>query len=390
MSLLESFKKHIAQTSDAPLGLEIARAEGVWLYDPSGKRYIDAISGVCVTSVGHRHPAVLHAIEEQLACFTHAMVYGELVLKSQVELATRLAGLLPAGLSVSYLVNSGSESVEGAIKLARRYTGRREIISFQNGYHGSTMGALSLSSSLQQRHGFEPLIPDVKHLPFNEVARLQEISQLTSCVIVEPIQGEAGVVEATPEFLAELRQCCADAGALLIFDEVQTGLGRTGKMFAFEHYGVAPDVLVLGKAIANGLPLAAFISSPEIMSCLKNPPLGHITTFGGNPVACAAALAVLDVITEPGFVDHVNAMGELMKTELQHPETKELRGRGLMIAVQLDNEAKLQEVMRRCLESGVLTDWFLYDGSSLRLCPPLVINDRECLGLCAAVLRSID
>jgi acetylornithine/succinyldiaminopimelate/putrescine aminotransferase len=382
------------------MGVEIVRAEGAYLYDARGRTYLDAVSGICVNNLGHRHPAVMAAIQRQLDKFTHAMVYGELILESQVELATRLASLLPENLSVSYLVNSGTEAVEGALKLARRFTGRSQIVSFENCYHGSTMGALSLSSSKERRSGFGPLLGDVCHLPFNGVEQLEQVTQQTACVIVEPIQGEAGIIEATVGFLSALRTRCSEVGALLIFDEVQTGFGRTGKMFCFEHYGsaspptplprrgeqeskVVPDILLVGKAIANGLPLAAFISSSEIMSCLKHPPLGHMTTFGGNPVACASALAVLDVMSEPGFLDHVNAMGELIKRELRHPAIREIRGRGLMFAVQLESEKILRSVFKRCLENGVVTDWFLFAPHSLRICPPLTISENEVIQLCS-------
>lgn len=412
MSLLENFRKHVARTSDSPMGLEIVRGEGVWLYDAQGRKYLDAISGICVNNLGHRHPAVMAAIHKQLEKFTHAMVYGEFVLEAQAELATRLASLLPPSLSVSYFVNSGTEAVEGALKLARRFTGRSQIVSFENCYHGSTMGALSLSSSAELRSGYEPLLVDVIHLPFNNIEELDRITEQTAGVIVEPIQGEAGVIEGTPEFHTALRARCSEVGALLIFDEVQTGFGRTGKMFCFEHYGasppapparpagglprggeketaIVPDILVIGKAMANGLPLAAFISSAEIMACLKNPPLGHMTTFGGNPVACAAALAVLDVMSAPGFFDHVNGMGELLRTELRNAEIVELRGHGLMMAMELKSEDALQKVMKRCLENGVVTDWFLFAPKTLRVCPTLTIGHPEAEYLALVVKKEV-
>ena len=387
--LVESFRKHLAQTSDSPLGLEIVRAEGVWLYDATGKKYLDAISGICVNNLGHRHPEVLAAISRQLDRYIHTMVYGEFVLKPQVELAERLAAILPDTLSVSYFVNSGSEAVEGAMKLARRFTGRKQIISFNNCYHGSTLGALSLSSSSELRSGFNPLLEDVIHLPFNDIGSLRQITSQCACVIVEPIQGEAGVIQATPEFLDALRERCTSSGVLLMFDEVQTGFGRTGKLFAFEHYGVVPDVLVLGKAMASGLPLAAFISSQEIMSCLRDPPLGHITTFGGNPVACAAAIAVLNVMSRPGFLDHVNEMGALLREKLRHDAIREVRGRGLMMAIELESEQLLQQVFRRLLDDGVVADWFLFASESLRVCPPLVISDEVVTELCKTLLASL-
>lgn len=381
-ALWERFKKHLALTSDAPVGLEVERAEGVWLFDPDGNRYFDAISGIAVNNLGHNHPAVDQAVRVQLNKYDHALVFGEAVLEPQVQLAEKLAEMLPEQLSVSYFVNSGSEAVEGAIKLAKRFTGRSQLVSFEEAYHGSTVGALSLCSAPEIREGYEPLLQDVVHLPFNSVDTLERITEKTAGVVVEPIQGEAGVIEATSEFLHALRRRCSETGALLIFDEVQTGFGRTGKMFAFEHYHVVPDVLVLGKAIANGLPLSAFVSAPQIMNCLKEPELGHMTTFGGSPVACAAALAVLEVMTERDFMAHVLAMGDLVKERLKNEAIKQVRGRGLMLAVELDRNEMAQVVCDHGLEKGVVLDWFLFARDCLRLYPPLTATDEEVAYLC--------
>jgi acetylornithine/succinyldiaminopimelate/putrescine aminotransferase len=389
MSLLESFRTYLAQTSVAPIGLEIVGGEGVWLFDAAGRKYLDAISGIGVNNLGHNHPAVIKAVEGQLWKMLHGTVYGEFVIETQVKLAEKLAALLPHNLSVTYPTNSGSEAVEGAIKLARRHTGRTGIVSFESAYHGSTMGALSLTSSPELRWGYEPLVADVVHLPFNNLDQLDRITAKTAGVIVEPIQGEAGVIEATPEFLNALRLRCTEVGALLVFDEVQTGMGRTGKLFAFEHYDVVPDVLILGKALGGGLPLAAFIASQEIMSCLTDPPLGHMTTFGGNPVACAAASVVLDEMTKPGFMDHVVSVGNQIKSQLAPGPGTEVRGRGLMLAVQLPSEGELQRVVGRCLENGVITDWFLYNSSALRVYPPLVITEGEADVLRMGLLRTM-
>ena len=373
------FYKHLAQTSVAPSALEITSAEGIYLNDSNGKRYIDLISGIAVSATGHRHPRVMEAIHKQLERYLHVMVYGEFVQEPQVLLAARLAQLLPEVLNTSFFVNSGSEAVEGALKLAKRHTGRNEIIAFKNAYHGSTHGALSVTGSQELKMRYRPLLPSVKHLEFNNLTQLDQITQRTACVIVEPVQGEAGVIPAKKEFLQTLRNRCNETGSLLIFDEIQCGMGRTGSLFAFEGYGVVPDVLLLAKAFGGGLPLGAFISSSEIMNCLNHKPaLGHITTFGGHPLSCAAALANLDVIINEKFVEQVIVKSETIENRLKNlPEVREIRKAGLMMAIQFENEKINFSVIENCLKNGLITDWFLFCTDALRVAPPLNINYNQ-------------
>ncbi|MBE0663862.1 MAG: aspartate aminotransferase family protein [Bacteroidales bacterium] len=374
-----SFYQHLAQTSPEPLALEIKCAEGCYLYDTNGKRFMDLISGISVSSTGHRHPEVIKAIKAQLDKHLHVMVFGELIQEPQVKLAARLAELLPSSLDTAYFVNSGSEAVEGALKLAKRCTGRHEIIAFKNAYHGSTHGALSVTGSEDLKQRFRPLLPSIKHLEFNNFNDLSLITKQTACVIIEPVQGEAGIVPATQEYLISLREKCDETGSLLIFDEIQTGMGRTGSMFAFEGYGVTPDIILLAKAFGGGLPLGAFIASAEIMQCLSHDPvLGHITTFGGHPLSCAAALANLNVIIKENLISDVKAKADLFIEGLKDIETvKEIRHAGLLIAVQFENETINQQVIKRCLEKGLITDWFLFRPDALRIAPPLTISHKE-------------
>jgi acetylornithine/succinyldiaminopimelate/putrescine aminotransferase len=379
ISKRELFFRHLAQTSDAPMALEVERAEGIYLYTPEGKRITDLISGIAVNNVGHRHPEVVKAVQEQMERYTHIMVYGEVIQAPQVLLGEKLASLLPPTLDTTYLVNSGSEANEGALKLARRYTGRSGIIHFANAYHGSTMGCLSIIGGAHYQQGYGPLIPDVQQLIFNEIAALEAITDKTAAVIAEVIQGEGGVRAATPEFLAALRSRCTDTGALLIFDEVQTGFGRTGKMFAFEHFGVIPDIITFAKGMGGGMPIGAFTASQKIMQVLQhNPVLGHITTFGGHPVSAAAALASIRVI-ENGKLDlEANHKGELFKQLLQnHEGVKEIRQHGLMIAVDLIPEIKTLYFIHKALSCGILTDWFLFCDHAFRIAPPLTISRDE-------------
>jgi acetylornithine/succinyldiaminopimelate/putrescine aminotransferase len=374
-----SFYRHLAQTSPEPLALEIQYAEGTYLYDINGKKYLDLISGISVSSTGHRHPEVIKAIKAQLDKHLHVMVFGEYIQEPQVKLAARLAELLPPRLDTSYFVNSGSEAVEGALKLAKRYTGRHEIIAFKNAYHGSTHGALSVTGSEALKQRFRPLLPSVKHLEFNNFNDLNLITKQTACVIIEPVQGEAGIIPATQEYLKSLRARCSETGSLLIFDEIQTGMGRTASMFAFEGYGVVPDILLLAKAFGGGLPLGAFIASAEIMQCLsRDPVLGHITTFGGHPLSCAAALANLSVIINENLISDVKAKAGLIIEGLKGLEAvKEIRHAGLLMAVQFENETINQQVIKRCLEKGLITDWFLFKPDALRIAPPLTISYDE-------------
>ncbi|MBK7175557.1 MAG: aspartate aminotransferase family protein [Bacteroidales bacterium] len=373
------FLQNLAQTSDSPIGLEIERAEGIYLYSTTGKRYADLISGISVSNTGHRHPKVIAAIKEQLDHYLHLMVYGEYIQAPQVKLASRLAGLLPASLSSTYLVNSGSEAVEGALKLAKRFTGRREIISFYGAYHGGTHGSLSIMGDERLKKPFYPLLPEVRHLTINSPEDLNLITEHTACVIIEPVQGEAGVIKANQEFLKALKDRCVKCGALLIFDEIQTGFGRTGSLFAFEQLGVIPDILLLAKGMGGGLPIGAFISSEKIMASLSHDPaLGHITTFGGNPVCCAAALANLEVILEEDLLSFVSSKESLFRESLEGLKgVMEYRSAGLLIAVEMENFQKVKGVIDYCLEQGVIVDWFLFNDRSIRIAPPLTITLEE-------------
>ncbi len=385
------FLEHVAQTSDFPLSLEIEQAEGMYMTDVDGKKYLDLISGISVSNLGHRHPNVINAVKEQLEKYTYLMVYGEFVQSPQVKLATLLAAHLPKNLSSCYLVNSGSEANEGAMKLAKRFTGRQQMISFKNAYHGSTQGCLSIIGSDDFKKPFEPLLPNITQLEFNNENDLTQITTKTACVIVEPIMGEAGVVAPTNNFLKKLRDKCTDTGALLIFDEIQTGFGRTGKLFAFEHFDVVPDILTLAKAMGGGFPIGAFIASNEIMGSLKtNPILGHITTFGGHPVSCAAAYANLQtLLTEKELISRVPQKEQLFKDLLKHPKIKAVRSFGLLIAVEFDSFETNKAIIDKCIENGVLTDWFLFNDKSLRIAPPLIITEEEIKMACEVILEAI-
>ncbi len=378
ISLKRFFLENVAQTSPAPLMLEIKKAKGIYLYGTDRKKYIDLIAGVSVSNVGHRNQRVINAIRKQLAKFTHTHVYGELVLYPQVKYARYLDSLLPYDKTSVYFVNSGAEAIEGALKLAKKYTGRTELLSFKNAYHGSTHGALSIQGAETYKTAFRPLLPDTGLLEFNNFDDLERITDKTACVVVEPVQGEAGIILPEKGFLEALRKKCDETGALLVFDEIQTGLGRTGKMFAFEHYGVVPDILTLAKAFGGGMPLGAFIAPKEIMDSLKdNPVLGHITTFGGHPVSCAAGYEALKIIEEKELHLKSVAKGELFKRLLVHPAIKEVRGIGLFIAVDLGESAKLFKFMDAALKHGILTDWFLFNDRSFRISPPLTITEEE-------------
>lgn len=390
MHLRQLFLNHVAQTSDAPLMLEIEKAEGVYMYDKQGNKIIDLISGIGVSNVGHRHPKVMDAIYEQSQKYLHLMVYGEFVQSPQVKLATALCETLPAPMSSVYFVNSGSEAVEGAIKLAKRYTGRPEIISFHNAYHGSTQGALSVCGNTSFKRSFRPLIPCTRHLRFDTMEDLQQISTQTAAVIIETIQGEAGVRIPHPEYLPALARKCKENGTLLILDEIQTGFGRTGKFWAFEHYDIVPDILVAAKGMGGGMPIGAFISSKEIMQTLTvNPVLGHISTFGGHPLSCAASLATLNVIKEENLLNDVEEKEMLFRKLLQHPSIKSIRYKGLMMAVEFDSYAALKPVIDTAIELGVLTDWFLFCDNAMRIAPPLTINTDEIKEACSKLIQAI-
>ena len=393
--LRELFFKHVAQTSSKPLGLNIVRAEGVFLYSPE-RRYLDFISGVSVSNVGHGRREVIDAVKEQMENYAHLMVYGEMIESPQVLHAKLLTSILPDSLQSVYYVNSGSEANEAAMKLAKRATGRREIIACKNAYHGSTQGSMSLMSAEDFKNAFRPLLPMVNYIEFNNVKSLDAITESTAAVIIEPVQGEGGVQIPQPGFLEALRAKCTAKGALLIYDEVQTGFGRTGKMFAFQKYGancgVVPDIMVLAKALGGGLPLGALVASNELMSVWQNnPPLGHITTFGGHPVCCAAALASLKLLlTQPWLQDVDKKSARIVNALSSHPLVKEIRAAGLLIAVDLGSADLAKQILYLLLDEGVLTDWFLFQRTSFRIAPPLCITDEEIDIGTAAILRALN
>ncbi len=385
------FLLHLGQTSTSPLMIEIEKAEGAFLYGPNGEKYVDLISGVSVSNTGHRHPKVIQAIRNQIDSYLHLMVYGEIIQSPQVRYAERLSGLLPDGLDVCYFVNSGSEAVEGAIKLARKFTRRSRLISFKNAYHGSTHGALSIQGSELYKNAFRPLIPDTLQIGFNDFNSLNSIDERTACVIVEPVQAEAGVIYPEPGFLKEIRNRCSEKGALLIFDEVQTGFGRIGKMFAVDRFGVVPDIIILAKALGGGMPLGAFISSHEIMSVLSNDPhLGHITTFGGHPVCCAAGLASLEVIIEENLTKECIRKSGLVKKILIHPLINEIRGEGLLLGVEVKNPEYTRYVVTNAPGYGIILDYFLFCNNAFRIAPPLNIPDNILIQSCRQILLLLD
>lgn len=378
------FLRHLGQTTSAPMLVEVVRAEGIYMYGPDGKRYTDLISGVSVSNTGHSHPKVVKAVKDQADAYMHLMVYGEMIQSQQVKYAERLAALLPSSLNTCYFVNSGSEAVEGGLKLAKRFTGRSRIISFRNSYHGSTHGALSVQGGEEYRNAFRPLLPDTWQIDFNDTEALSIIDSKTACVIVEPVQGEAGVRYPENDFLQNLRDKCTETGTLLIFDEIQTAFGRTGSMFAIDKFGVVPDILLLAKALGGGMPLGAFVSSNEIMSSLiTNPVLGHITTFGGHPVCCAAGLAALEVIIEEKLVEKCNSRSDIFKWQLSHPLIVNVRGEGLLLAVELPDPEYVHYVIAHAPEFGLILDYFLFCNNAFRIAPPLIISEDEIVAACA-------
>lgn len=386
------FLNHVAQTSDAPLALEIERGDGVYLYDRAGKKYIDLIAGISVSNLGHNYPAVLKAIQEQSNQYLHTLVYGEFILSPQVQLAKLLQEHLPPSLDCTYFVNSGTEATEGALKLAKRYTGRKKIVACKKAYHGSSQGALSLMSESFFTAPFRPLLPAIYHIEFNQVEDLELIDKDTACVIIETVRAEIGVMLPNKDYLKKVRERCDEVGALLILDEIQVGCGRTGTLFAFEQYDIVPDILLLAKAFGGGMPLGAFIASKTIMQVLThNPYLGHITTFGGHPVCCAAGLASLKVLVEDtSIIETVSDKAALFKQQLVHPAIAEVRNAGLLMGVQLPSYEFVLAVIHACLEKGLISDWFLFDATSIRIAPPLTITKDEILSATAILLEAID
>jgi acetylornithine/succinyldiaminopimelate/putrescine aminotransferase len=385
------FLRHLAPTTPFPFRIPVERAEGIYLFSPDGKRYTDLISGIGVTNIGHRHPKVVDAIKSQVDKHLHVMVYGEYIQSSSNLLAKKLTSLLPSSLDCVYLVNSGTEANEGALKLAKRLTGRTELVSFKKSYHGSTHGSMSVSGNEVKKTAFRPLLPDVRFIEFNNIDDLQHITQNTAGVIMETIQGDAGVRIPSKEFMKKLRSHCDETGAILILDEIQCGMGRAGTLFAFEQFDIVPDILTIGKAFGGGLPIGAFISSHHRMQELSHDPmLGHITTFGGNPVCCASALATLEVLTSGNLLNDVDRKGRLIQSLLVHPSIKEVRRAGLMFAVDFDSEERVQRIVEAALKDGVITFWFLSHPHSFRIAPPLTITDDEIRESIAVILKAIE
>jgi acetylornithine/N-succinyldiaminopimelate aminotransferase len=385
------FLQHIAQTSDAPLALEIIAADGCFLYDADGKTYLDLIGGISVCNVGHRHPAVVAAIKEQADKYLHVLVYGEFIQSPQVQYATLLADNLPASLNSVFFTNSGAEATEGAMKLAKRATGRSQIIAFKNAYHGSTQGALSIIGDEYWRNAFRPLLPDILHLEYNIMDSPDSISGKTACVIAETVQAESGVIAPTKEWLQALRKKCDEHQVLLILDEIQAGFGRTGTRWAFEQFDIVPDILLLGKALGGGMPLGAFIADKQLMQVLtNNPVLGHITTFGGHPVSCAAGLAGFKALIEEGYIQQVKQKEDFFKKILLHPKIKTVRSAGLWMALEFDDFETNKKIIDSCLKHGLLTDWFLFAPHCLRIAPPLTISAKQVEEACKIILRACE
>ncbi len=387
----EIFYQKVAQTTSSPIGIEIADAQGCYMYSPDGKRYIDLISGVAVSNVGHCHPKVVAAVQEQASKYMHLMVYGEYIQSPQVQYAEMLTKLLPPTLNNIYYVNSGSEAVEGALKLAKRYTGRGEIIHTTNAYHGSTHGAISIMGNEEFRYAFRPLLPGTRAIRFNNFDDLEHITTQTACVILDPLQSENGLIVPAEGYMEKLRQRCTDTGTLLIFDEVQTGFGRTGSMF-YLNKTVTPDILIIAKAMGGGMPIGAFVSSKEIMNSLTyNPILGHITTFGGHPVSCAAALASLKVIAEEELWQNAEEKGRLFEEALKNnSKLTGIRRQGLFLACDLETEEIYWKLLDRFIDNGLVTDSFLYKLNSFRIAPPLTISDSETNEAIELIIKSLN
>lgn len=390
LSNRQLFLRHLAQTTDFPLQIEIASAKGVKMYGPEGQVYFDLISGIGVSTLGHCHPAVVKAVQEQAAQYMHLMVYGEFVQSPQVKLAEALCATIPGNLDNVYLVNSGSEAVEGALKLAKRYTGRAEILSCIDAYHGSSHGSLSVGGNEIFKQAFRPLLPGIRHIRFGVSEDLEHINTQTAAIIIETVQGEAGVRTATYEYWQQLRKRCTETGTLLILDEIQSGFGRTGSFWAFEKYCIIPDILVTAKAMGGGMPIGAFIAPHHLMEVFKNNPiLGHITTFGGHPVSAAASLATIQTIQGEQLFLGAETIAQRFIQNLQHPAIKEIRHSGLMMAVEFESFEILKPIIDQAIAWGVVTDWFLFCDNSMRIAPPLIITEQEVDEVCEVILRAI-
>jgi acetylornithine/succinyldiaminopimelate/putrescine aminotransferase len=391
MNNRQLFFQHLAQTSDKPIGIEVASAEGIYIKDVHGKKFVDMIAGFSVCNIGHSHPKVIAAIEQQIKQYMHVIVYGEFIQSPQVQYAKALLALLPENLQSIYFTNSGAEAAEGAMKLAKRVTKRTRIVAFEGAYHGSTQGALSVMGDEYFRNAYRPLLPDVLHLRYNNMEDIDLIDHHVACVMVEPVQAETGITAASAEWLKALRAKCDALCILLIFDEIQSGFGRTGTLFAFEQYGVAPDILLTGKALGAGLPLGAFISSPAMMGTLTyDPVLGHITTFGGNPVACAAGKAGLEVLLESGWMDEVKMKETFLADALTHPAILDKKYKGLWMSLQFATPELTKKIAANCVANGVITDWFLFAEDRIRIAPPLSITMDELKIGVQKIIESID
>ena len=387
----DTFLNHLAQTTDSPALIAVAYAEGIYIYDTDNKRYTDLISGIGVTNIGHRNPPVVQAIKDQLDKHLHVMVFGEYIQSVSNLLAQKVVSLLPAPLDCCYFVNSGTEANEGALKLAKRYTGRHEIISCRKSYHGSTHGSMSVSGNEVKKQAFRPLLPDVSFMDFNSMDDLDVITDRSACVIIETVQGDAGVRIPSRAYMKALRKRCDETGALLILDEIQCGMGRTGTLFAFEQFDIVPDILTVAKAFGGGLPIGAFISDKNIMACLTHDPiLGHITTFGGNPVCCASALATLKVIEDEKLLEQVEEKGKLFEKLLRHSKIKEVRRIGLMFAIDFESAEIVNRIVLKAKDLGVICYWFLSHPNSFRIAPPLTITKKQIEESCETILKAID
>jgi len=390
-SIKTDFFKYQAQTTPHPLAMEISHADGSYIYDTNNKAYLDFVAGVSACPLGHRHPKIVSAIKEQADAYLHVMVYGEYIQKPAVDLAKLLAKHLPEPLESTYLTNSGTEAIEGALKLARRYTGRSEIIAAHKAYHGNTMGALSIMGYEERKQPFRPLVPDVRFITFNNAEELIKITNKTAAVVLETIQGGAGFIEPTNNYLQKVQKRCNEVGALLILDEIQPGIGRTGKLFGFENYNCIPDIVVTGKGLGGGLPIGAFTASKVMMDCLKdNPKLGHITTFGGHPLIASAALATLKEITSTNLISGTLRKEALIKTHLKHPLIKEIRGKGLMLAAILPSADIANRVILQCQEAGLILFWLLFEPCAIRITPPLTISDNELITACEIIKKVLN
>lgn len=385
------FLQHVAQTSSAPIGIEMVRASGIHLWDVEGKEYVDLISGFSVCNIGHSNPAVIKAVQEQAAAYMHLIVYGEFIESPQVQYAKLLTDHLPSTLNCVYFTNSGAEATEGAMKLAKRVTGRSKIIAFTDAYHGSTQGALSVMGGEYWRNAFRPLLPDIQHYTYNDDLVMEAIDSTVACVILETIQAESGIKAPRKEWFEAIRKKCDEHCVLLVFDEIQTGFGRTGTLWAFQQFAVAPDILLLGKALGGGMPLGAFIADRRLMSTLTyDPVLGHITTFGGHPVSCAAGKAAFEVLINSNMMASVKEKERILKSQLQHQAIISISAHGLWMSLQFKDAATNQKVVHQCVKNGLITDWFLFAPDRLRIAPPLTITEQEIRQVCGVILQSID